>query len=199
MFLLAHIGITMAAGKAGVWVLERVQDTRPAQSIKNSEPMAAGFERAFFRIIDFRFLILGSILPDLIDKPLGMVILRQLANGRIFAHTLLFALILLLNAVLLPRLARPAAFALFTGDIIHLVLDSMWQSPGTLLWPIYGIDFPQGVPMSVANTIFMYAKAFLTNRSIQVAEAIGAFFIVVIIISLLFDRRMKKFLFLGEL
>jgi hypothetical protein len=36
---------------------------------------------------DIRLLILGSLLPDLIDKPLGHIILPE-NNGRIFAHTL---------------------------------------------------------------------------------------------------------------
>ncbi len=192
----------MGVGKAGVWILERVQNARPARVAEGTESNShesVEIERAFFRIIDFRFLLIGSILSDLVDKPLGMVILRQLANGRICAHTLLFALMLLLGAVMLPPRARPAAFAIFVGDIVHLVLDSMWQSLGTLLWPIYGFGFPHSVQMSVGNAISMFVRAFLTDRFIQETEALGAFLIIVMLASLLIRGRLKRFLFAGDL
>ena len=42
---------------------------------------------------DVRLLLIGSLLPDIIDKPLGMFFLRgSLSNGRIFCHTFLFLL-----------------------------------------------------------------------------------------------------------
>lgn len=44
--------------------------------------------------IDYRVVFIGALLPDMIDKPLGMILL-PLHNGRVFAHTLLFALMLL--------------------------------------------------------------------------------------------------------
>jgi len=48
-------------------------------------------------IIDPKYLVIGALLPDLVDKPLGRVIFSStLANGRIIGHTLLFSLILLL-------------------------------------------------------------------------------------------------------
>lgn len=43
----------------------------------------------------------GAILPDLIDKPVGEIILSQSrSNGRLFAHMLLFAFILLFIGLL---------------------------------------------------------------------------------------------------
>ena len=53
-------------------------------------------------IIDKKFLIIGALLPDLIDKPLRMVIFSScLANGRIIGHTLLFSVIILLIGLFL--------------------------------------------------------------------------------------------------
>ena len=44
-------------------------------------------------IIDPKYLVIGALLPDLIDKPLGRVIFAStIANGRIIGHTLLFSL-----------------------------------------------------------------------------------------------------------
>jgi hypothetical protein len=47
------------------------------------------------KIIDYRLVLIASILPDIIDKPLGGVILKEsVGNGRIYAHTFLFLLFL---------------------------------------------------------------------------------------------------------
>ncbi|MFP3975182.1 MAG: hypothetical protein ACLFVK_03050, partial [Dehalococcoidia bacterium] len=52
---------------------------------------------AIARVIDYRIALIGSMLPDIIDKPLGIYIFTEtFSNGRIYAHTLLFFLVLLL-------------------------------------------------------------------------------------------------------
>ncbi len=39
-------------------------------------------------------MLIGSMLPDIIDKPLGGLICKEtLGNGRTYAHTLLFLLL----------------------------------------------------------------------------------------------------------
>lgn len=45
--------------------------------------------------MDYKLIIIGSLLPDIIDKPAGMILL-PLENGRVFGHTLLFILLLLI-------------------------------------------------------------------------------------------------------
>jgi hypothetical protein len=53
-------------------------------------------------IIDPKYLVIGALLPDLIDKPLGRVIFAStIANGRIIGHTLLFALLIFLMGLYL--------------------------------------------------------------------------------------------------
>jgi len=48
-------------------------------------------------IIDPKYLVIGALLPDIIDKPLGMVIFAStITTGRMIGHTLLFSLLLLL-------------------------------------------------------------------------------------------------------
>ena len=54
---------------------------------------------------DLAFVLLGSMLPDIIDKPLGTILFGTPAMGRIFAHTLLF--LLLLAAVAIYFIAIP--------------------------------------------------------------------------------------------
>ncbi len=89
--------------------------------------------------IDYRLVIIGALLPDIIDKPLGLVILSY-GNGRIIAHTLLFALCATAIAFYKKDMRL---YALSGGTWLHLILDSMWLFPVTLLWPFLG-NFQQG-------------------------------------------------------
>ncbi len=54
--------------------------------------------------IDSKYLAIGALLPDLIDKPLGRVIFAStFENGRIIGHTLFFSLILFLIGLYLYK------------------------------------------------------------------------------------------------
>ena len=72
------------------------------------------------------FVLLGSMLPDIIDKPLGELRFGTPAMGRTIAHTLLFLLLLGMAAYYLSDL-RLASLA--GGVMAHLLLDFMWDSP----------------------------------------------------------------------
>src|SRR5665647_1657031 len=88
------------------------------------------FGLAFFipqlrTIIDPTYLVIGSLLPDLIDKPLGLIIFPStIANGRMIAHTLLFSFTLFLIGLYLydklslihisePTRRTPISYAVF--------------------------------------------------------------------------------------
>ena len=86
--------------------------------------------------MDYRLIAVGSLLPDLVDKPVGMILL-PLNNGRVFGHTLLFIFILLLIG-LRYRNSLYLSFASF----LHLIEDGMWNEPETLFWPVFGLEFP---------------------------------------------------------
>ena len=90
-----------------------------------------------FRRLPLGWLLLGAILPDLVDKPLGL--LAGNGYGRLYAHTLVAALGL---AALAWALRRPAVTALALGVPAHLALDRLWEVPEVLLWPLLGA-FPQ--------------------------------------------------------
>jgi len=106
------------------------------------------FGLAFFipqlrTIIDPTYLVIGSLLPDLIDKPLGMVIFSStIANGRMIAHTLLFSFTLFLTGLYLyDKRGDIKVLTLAAGSIFHLMEDQMWASPRTLFWPLLGWRF----------------------------------------------------------
>jgi len=90
----------------------------------------------------------GAILPDLIDKPLGYLILDgNLHQGRIFCHTLAVALLVLAAAILAGRrTAGSLPPVLAGGFLLHQLLDQMWQTPVHWLFPLLG-PFPMAVPI----------------------------------------------------
>ncbi len=98
-----------------------------------------GDKRAFFA---------GTLLPDLIDKPLFYVHFwltgrrdGLLSGTHLFGHTGLFLLVLS-AAALATRSSALRALAI--GVATHLVLDFVGLSMdlGTLLWPLFGWRFP---------------------------------------------------------
>lgn len=84
--------------------------------------------------------MLGAILPDLVDKPLGYLVLGdQIGNGRIFFHTLLFLVLLsAVGALFLRTRYTMLVSALAIGVGSHQVLDLMWEQPQEWLYPFLG-------------------------------------------------------------
>ena len=93
--------------------------------------------------IDIRLLLIGSLLPDIIDKPVGQFFFRDtFSNGRIFCHTLLFLILISLGGLYLYYNRKKTwLLVLSFGTFTHLILDAMWRTPRTLLWPLYGLSF----------------------------------------------------------
>lgn len=90
------------------------------------------------RRIDYRMVLLGALLPDLIDRPVG----GWVGEPRSFAHTFLFSLVLLLAVQLILRGdAARRWFVLPIAMLIHLALEGMWSQPETLFWPLFGSEF----------------------------------------------------------
>jgi hypothetical protein len=82
--------------------------------------------------MDIRFLIVGAMLSDIIDKPLGHLLLAE-NNGRIFAHTLLF-----LAVLTIAGMAFRPLHSLSVGVGMHLLVDGIFMEPRTALWPLLG-------------------------------------------------------------
>lgn len=98
--------------------------------------------------VDLRFLVLGALLSDLIDKPIGLIAFADtFGTGRIYGHTMLFAVVLMVGGVIITgrgTVARRRVITVAVGVFFHLLLDGMWSMPETLLWPAFGTDFPPG-------------------------------------------------------
>ncbi len=77
--------------------------------------------------------VIGAILPDLIDKPIGYVFFAEVfGNGRIFLHSLLvFSVTLTIGRIIWKRWDDPSGLALALGILSHQVLDVMKEAPKT--------------------------------------------------------------------
>lgn len=96
------------------------------------------------RIIgDSRFIpacIAGAILPDIIDKPLGYILLPQtLDSGTTIFHSLIIVVIAFIIAlVLLCYWHTLLGIAVACMLLLHQILDEMWHVPVTWSFPLTG-------------------------------------------------------------
>jgi membrane-bound metal-dependent hydrolase YbcI (DUF457 family) len=86
--------------------------------------------------IDYRLIAVGSLLPLLVDAPVGHTA---------FGHTLLFAVVLLVVVMVAtigrPRLLRRRWLCLPIGVLCGLILSGAFTSE-VFLWPLGGTTFP---------------------------------------------------------
>ncbi len=126
MYLLGHLGFTALSG----FVIEKIakqQNTR--------------FE------LNYVYLLIGSMSPDLIDKPIGSLLF---STGRWIGHSLLFILLIsvflgiALKKLLSHEKALTITLVFMWGNIMHLILDLTGLDIQVILWPFLGLDFQTG-------------------------------------------------------
>ena len=111
--------------------------------------------------IDYRYVLVGAILPDVVDGILGIFFFEG-PSGRWIAHTLIAVLAVFFVIVAGFRgKRRLAVFGLGVGWLLHLVGDGMWQAPRTFLWPAYGTTFAARPPEPYSWDLFADPLAHL--------------------------------------
>ncbi len=193
MLLLGHPGITLGAGvllaaaftaRHHPKVKENETTGSPGHSSKhvlsplnNPSQRASSWLTSLGNFIDIRLLFVGAMLPDIIDKPIGHLLLREtLNNGRIFGHTLLF--LVLVSAVvfyLYKRYSRTWLLAFSFGTSMHLLLDQMWRVPQTLFWPFYGFAFPK---RDISDWLEKIFHSLGTDPQTYIPELVGGAIII---------------------
>ena len=204
MMLFAHIGITLGL----VWLPYRVVSgvssgaarPKPGGDSHVGAPAgrASGSGRFRFPVAgpDYRLVLAGSMLPDIIDKPLGTWIMRDiLSDGRVYSHTLLFSVVLLaIGLVLYATRGQWAGLWLAFGSIVHLCLDQMWLNPVTFLWPAFGWRFP------VVDTSGWVERVFsnlFREPGVYVPEIIGFLLLAAFALDVIRRRKVVSFLRVG--
>jgi len=150
------------------------------------------------RRIDIRLLLVGSVLPDLVDKPVGQFFFRStFSNGRLFGHSLLFLLVIgLLGLYLYGKHRRTWLLVLSFGTLTHLIFDHMWQTPRTLLWPLLGFAFDKVDLSHWMQDLFFALHA---DPGAYVPEIMGAAILAWFGIMLLRRRQLLSFVKKGNL
>jgi membrane-bound metal-dependent hydrolase YbcI (DUF457 family) len=152
LFIFAHVGITLglatliSGGIRKYHVLRNgshgLSDT--VLSSKNLEEKETFWDtiglKSLSEFLDIRILVVGSLFPDIIDKPLEFI---GFSDGRSVTHTLIVTLFVLVTGLFLfINYKKTWLLAIAIGMSTHLFLDSMWLAPHTLFWPTYGWSFP---------------------------------------------------------
>ena len=152
------------------------------------------------RHMDLRILLIGALLPDIIDKPLGHILLREeLSSGRTYAHTLIFAILITLGGLFLRyRTGKTWLLVLSLGTFVHLILDEMWSAQwrSTILWPLYGTEFPEAELTGWLGNLW---DALWQEPSVYIPEIIGGVIIVIFLWILIRHRNLTEFLKHGRL
>lgn len=148
MLLFGHIGLTLGATWGAQHVLE-AKERRAGEATGDNpgdDVLRTSFARKallFVRRLDYRIIIVGSMLPDIIDKPIGAFFFREtFSSGHIYGHTLLFFILTASAGLYLYKNRRITwAPALSIGVFTHLIFDRIWWAPRTLFWPLLGSSF----------------------------------------------------------
>ncbi len=121
--------------------------------------------------LDYRLLAISALLPDLIDKPLALLVFTDTHTSQLIAHSLFFNLGLLLLALLLWRRALPYTLA-FNA---HLLGDSMWDHIQTFWWPLFGWStFWEYKPMNTPGEMLnVYLDIIVRYPHVWVIELIA--------------------------
>lgn len=143
----------------------------------------AGQKLAPQKYFDYKIILLvifWSVFPDLIDKSLMTLGLASANTGRLWAHTLLASLAVCLLCRFFIKSSWPWVLAM-PG---HLVLDTIWLEPRTMLWPFLGNTFdPITQPVDLAGLGYielwkwMYIHEPLSLAFRITTEVAGLFFL----------------------
>jgi len=126
--------------------------------------------------VDYRWLAVVSMLPDIIDKPLALTLFRESQTSQGLAHTLLaHAIVAAIALSLWQNRSLPYLLA-FSG---HLALDQIWRHPATLFFPFMGWQFDPYTFMGAPGAmVSVYWEIFLLPQ-IWIVEVVGLFILIV--------------------
>lgn len=125
--------------------------------------------------MDLRMLLLGALLPDLVDTPIGLVFYDSFGGVRLFSHGLILAAVVMVAVVLGTRRGRPRKMwmPLAIGLLLHIILDALWLDPETLWWPLFGSGFtPAGY-----ETASAYIGSVLGDWKVWLGELTGVVYL----------------------
>ena len=120
--------------------------------------------------IDYRFILMGAVLPDLLDGFFGLFIFQG-PSGRWIAHSLFTDIAVTVAIILFLRgETRQRWFGIGVGWLLHLVCDGMWDAPKTFFWPVAGTRFSTSPREPYTWDLFVHP---LTHWTTWAGELVG--------------------------
>lgn len=206
MLVFGHVAITIGAAVVVVGAISRNSLKNTVNGRANASQSAQGLLvrkplsllSSLGNLVDIRLILVGSLLPDIIDKPIGLFFFREtFNNGRIFSHTLLFLiLITVAGFYLFKRFRKSWLLALSFGTFTHLVLDQMWLESRTLLWPLFGFTFDR-----LGQTAWLpdILRALFDNPVVYLPEIIGGMIVIWFVFLLVSKGKLYSFIRYGRI
>ncbi|MFH1647208.1 MAG: metal-dependent hydrolase [Chloroflexota bacterium] len=185
MLVFGHTGITLGAAALVAGVVKSRGGAGMPWFVRLSQYM------------DIRLLLAGSLLPDIIDKPVGQLFFREaLSSGRIYAHTLLFLVVMAAAGFFLFKRYRQVwLLTLAAGTLMHHIFDAMWNAPAVLFWPLLGFEFSR---INVDVWLTNMWRGLFTNPSVYVPEIIGLAVLTWYGVTLVRGKRVGAFIRNGK-
>ncbi|MBI4288683.1 MAG: metal-dependent hydrolase [Chloroflexi bacterium] len=200
--MFGHAGITIGMAMIADALTSRQRaNVTPAATDNHGDRRSRAGWRGFLPIrewMDYRLLLVASLLPDIIDKPLGQALLRDtFSYGRIHAHTFLFALITGIPGLWLFRTRRRSWLLILAfGSLMHDLEDQMWRWPSVMWWPLKGWAFPRE---DLNGWFGNMLQALISDPEAFVPELIGIGFLVFAAVRVFHTRRFLYALKTGRL
>lgn len=193
MLIFGHVGITTAVIK----LYEK------AAKIKN--PKDNNF-------IDYRIVMVGSVLPDIIDKPLIQIIYGLKSHdGHFIAHSLIFSgWAIVIGIIILIINTNKSVFLLGICSLIHQIFDKMMVMPNVFFLPnvnsshfivLKRLEFIHNVtiPIYTRSPYLRDVVIYFEKPYVFISEVIGIMSILYFVCKLFINKGYIKFLKYGRL
>ena len=206
MLIFGHTGVTVGIVKAcDILINSPLNNHQPDSSsrvrlavLKKRLPLYHRLNgiRRQLGSIDYRIVLLGSLLPDILDKPLWLFAFSDIfPDGRSYGHTFLFNLVLFICGLILIRYKKSWLLIISLSAFIHLTLDQIWDNAVTLWWPLLGPFYRVETTGWLASII----HGLFSDPSTYIPEIIGLVIILVMGYRLLVRKSMLNFIRTGAM
>lgn len=127
-------------------------------------------------------ILFFSLLPDLLDKPLTLWFFQEAVSTRWLGHTMAFSLLVCAAVYLFVPSQKKWVWAC-PG---HLLLDRMWESPHTLLFPLLGWEMDPGSDPKISFWEFLTSSMhrLLSEPELVLPELLGLLVLLLALIRL---------------
>lgn len=163
-------------------------------------------------IIDYRVVMLGALLPDIIDKPIVEIVYGlRTHEGHLFAHTFIFSgLLIVIGTIYFLINKNKNVFLLGICSLLHQLMDRMVLLPNIFSLPVFGVgssiiprhlDFIHKITAAVYNAVpyFEDVKMYFLEPYVYIPEVIGFLVLFYFVCKLIIIKKFKGFLKYGRL